>query len=99
VTFGEAYEGHPGFVHGGYVAAIVDHVLGVTASSAGAAAMTGTLTTRYRRPTPVKTRLTCVGKVTRVEGRKVFCEATVEADGVLVADADGIYFRVDPNRY
>jgi acyl-coenzyme A thioesterase PaaI-like protein len=99
VTFGEAYEGHPGFVHGGDVAAVVDHVLGVTASSAGAAAMTGTLTTRYRRPTPVKTRLTCVGQVTRVEGRKVFCAATLEADGVLVAEAEGIYVRVEPDRY
>jgi acyl-coenzyme A thioesterase PaaI-like protein len=99
VTFGDVYEGHPGFVHGGYVAAVVDHVLGVTASSAGVASMTGTLTTRYRKPTPLHVRLVCVGEVDRVEGRKVFCRATLEAEGTLVAEAEGIYLRVDPDRY
>jgi acyl-coenzyme A thioesterase PaaI-like protein len=98
VTFGDAYEGHPGLVHGGYVAAVIDHVLGVTASRAGSASMTGTLTTRYRRPTPIRTRLVCTGRVTRVDGRKVFCEAHLEAEGAIVADAEGVYFRLDPSR-
>jgi acyl-coenzyme A thioesterase PaaI-like protein len=99
VTFGDAYEGHPGLVHGGYVAAVIDHVLGVTASRAGSASMTGTLTTRYRRPTPIRTRLVCTGRVTRVDGRKVFCEAHLEAEGTVVADAEGLYFRIEPDRY
>lgn len=99
VTFGETYEGHPGLVHGGYVAAVIDHVLGVAAASSGVASMTGTLTTRYRRPTPINTRLVCVGAVERVEGRKVFCKATLEADGQLVAEAEGVYLHVDPSRF
>ncbi len=99
VTFGALYEGHPGFVHGGFVAAVLDHVLGVAASSAGVAAMTGTLTTRYRRPTPVDTRLVGRGAVARVEGRKVFCTATLAAGEEIVAESDGIYLRVDADRY
>jgi len=99
VTFSETYEGHPGLVHGGYVAAVIDHVLGVTASSSGFASMTGTLTTVYRRPTPLNTRLVCVGSVERVEGRKVFCKATLEAEGELVVEAEGVYLRVDPDRF
>jgi hypothetical protein len=99
VTLGDLYEGHPGFAHGGWVAAILDHVLGVVACSSGVAAMTGTLTTRYRRPTPLHTRLVCAGEVTRVEGRKVFCRASLEAEGALVAEAEGVYLRVDPDRY
>lgn len=46
MVFGDAYGGHPGFAHGGYVSAVLDHVLGVVASSSGVATMTGTLTTR-----------------------------------------------------
>ncbi len=99
VTFGDAYGGHPGFVHGGYVAAVIDHVLGVTASSAGFATMTGSLTTRYRLPTPLHTRLLCRGEVSHVEGRKVFCRGTLETDGALIAEAEGVYIRVDPDRY
>jgi acyl-coenzyme A thioesterase PaaI-like protein len=99
VTFGTTYEGHPGLVHGGYVAAVIDHVLGVAAVSSGVTSMTGTLTTRYRRPTPLNTRLVCLGTVERVEGRKVFCRATLTADGELLAEADGIYLHVDPTRF
>ena len=99
VTFGDAYGGHPGLVHGGYVVAVLDHVLGVAASSSGVAVMTGTLTTRFRRPTPLNVRLTCAGGVDRVEGRKVFCSATLDAAGSVVAEAHGVYLHVDPNRY
>lgn len=99
VVFGASYEGHPGLAHGGYVAAVIDHVLGVVASGTGVAAMTGTLTTRYRRPTPLHTTLVCQGTIDRIEGRKVFCNATLEADGVVIAEGDGIFFQVDPDRY
>jgi len=99
VEFGDAYEGHPGLVHGGFVAAILDHVLGVTSAVAGFAAMTGTLSTRFRRPTPTRTVLICRAAVKRVDGRKVFCSATLEANGVVVADADGVYFRLSPDHY
>ena len=40
-TFGQAYEGPPGCVHGGYVAAAFDEVLGATQSLSGAPGMTG----------------------------------------------------------
>lgn len=99
LVFGDLYEGHPGFAHGGYVAAVVDHVLGVVAASAGVASMTGTLTLRYRRPTPLGKRLVCRGEVERVEGRKVFCRAVLECDGEVLVESDGIYIRVRPDRY
>jgi acyl-coenzyme A thioesterase PaaI-like protein len=99
VTFGDAYAGHPGFVHGGYVSAVLDHVLGVVSSTSGVATMTGTLTTRYRRPTPLGRRLVCRGTLDRVERRKVLCSAVLEADDGVIAEAEGIYIRVDPDRY
>ncbi len=99
ITFGDVFEGHPGLAHGGFVAAIIDHVLGVTSSSAGAAAMTGTLTVRYRRPTPLHKRLVCRGKTDRIEGRKVFCSSELLDGEELIAEGEGVYLRVDPDRY
>ena len=56
-TFGSAYEGPPGCVHGGYVAAAFDEVLGSTQSLAGRPGMTARLTVNYRSPTPLHTEL------------------------------------------
>ena len=52
-TFGSAYEGPPGHVHGGWVAAAFDEVLGYVQSLGGNPGMTGRLITHYRRPTPL----------------------------------------------
>ena len=49
-TFGAAYEGPPGCVHGGFVAAAFDEVLGSTQSLSGEPGMTGRLTVNYRSP-------------------------------------------------
>ncbi len=95
VVFGHLYEGHPGLVHGGFVAAALDHVLGVTASTTEGTSMTGTLTTRYRKPTPAHVELICRGAVDRVEGRKVFCSAVLLDGETVVADAEGVFFRFD----
>ena len=39
--------------HGGYVAAAFDEVLGLAQDLGGQSGMTGTLTIKYRRPTPL----------------------------------------------
>jgi acyl-coenzyme A thioesterase PaaI-like protein len=94
VVFGIAYEGPPGHVHGGFVAAAFDEVLGMAQSSTGAPGMTGTLTVRYRRPTPLHTQLLFLGKVDRVEGRKIFTSATLHAGEILCAEAEGIFISM-----
>src|SRR5207344_3524015 len=55
VAWGAAYEGPPGCVHGGHIAAAFDEVLGMTQSITGTPGMTGYLTIRYRSPTPLHT--------------------------------------------
>lgn len=95
VRFGAAYEGPPGHVHGGFVAAAFDEVLGFVQSTTGQPGMTGTLTIRYRRPTPLDTDLRFEATVQRVEGRKIFAEGRLYAGDVLTAEADGIFISVD----
>jgi acyl-coenzyme A thioesterase PaaI-like protein len=93
--FGAAYEGPPGHVHGGFVAAAFDEVLGFAQSLSGNPGMTGTLTIRYRKPTPLYTELRFVARVLRVEGRKIFTEGQVFAGEVLTAEAEGLFISVD----
>ena len=94
-VFGSAYEGPPGAVHGGYVAAAFDEVLGMTQSLGGKPGMTGTLTVRYRRPTPLHAELQFEGELVRVEGRKIFTAGRLTSGGELRAEAEGIFISVD----
>jgi acyl-coenzyme A thioesterase PaaI-like protein len=94
-TFGSAYEGPPGHVHGGLVAAAFDELLGFTQSMTGNPGMTGTLTVRYRQPTPLHRALDLEGRVVRVEGRKILTEGRMHAGDVLTAEAEGVFVSVD----
>ena len=48
------YEGPPSCVHGGVIAETFDEMLGAACIVAGHPGMTGTLTVRYRKPTPLR---------------------------------------------
>src|SRR5215472_11376484 len=99
VTFGVPYEGPPGHVHGGFLAAAFDEVLGMAQSLTGNPGMTGTLTIRYRRPTPLLTELVFEAWVDRVDGRKIFTHGTVSTNGPLTAEADGLFVAVGQERF
>ncbi len=95
VRFGAAYEGPPGHVHGGLIAATFDEVLGFAQSMTGHPGMTGTLTVRYRKPTPLHAAIDLEGRVSRVDGRKIFTEGRMLVGGTLTADAEGVFISVD----
>ncbi len=101
VVFGAAYEGPPGHVHGGYIAAAFDEVLGFAQGLSGAPGMTGKLTISYRSPTPLHEELRFVGDVERIDGRKIFtrAELRVAADGRLCARAEGLFISVKPETF
>jgi acyl-coenzyme A thioesterase PaaI-like protein len=98
-TFGPAYEGPPGCVHGGYIAAAFDEVLGSTQSLSGSPGMTGRLTIHYRKPTPLQVELAFVGWIERVEGRKIFTKGELRAGDVLCAEAEGLFISIDFSRF
>jgi acyl-coenzyme A thioesterase PaaI-like protein len=99
VEFNAAYEGPPGNVHGGMVAAAWDEVLGMAQSLSGQAGFTGTLTIRYRSPTPLYEPLVFKAWVERVEGRKIFTSGTCHAGDRLTSEADAIFVTVDRERF
>lgn len=96
VRWGSAYEGPPGCCHGGHVAAAFDDVLGLAQDLAGQSGMTGTLTVRYRRPTPLHQDHTFRARLDRVEGRKIFTTGELyDPEGNVLAEGEGIFIAVD----
>lgn len=98
VTFGAAYEGPPGHLHGGFIAAGFDEVLGAVQSFSGQPGMTGSLTVRYRSPTPLHQPLRFRGHFDRVEGRKVLTSGTLHVGERLCAESEAIFIAVDFGR-
>lgn len=99
VTFGAVYEGPPGCVHGGFVAAAFDEVLGAAQTLSGAPGMTGRLTVSYRRPTPLRAPLEIEGRFDRRDGRKVYTSGRILADGEVTAEAEGLFISIDVERF
>jgi acyl-coenzyme A thioesterase PaaI-like protein len=90
VTFTATHEGGPGIVHGGWIAAVMDEMLGMAQPLSGIAGFTGTITVRYRSPAPTYATLHLVARVDHVEGRKIFMSGTCHAGEVLVAEAEAV---------
>ncbi|WP_275571245.1 PaaI family thioesterase [Mycolicibacterium vanbaalenii] len=90
-TLGPAYEGPPGWVHGGIAALVLDHLLGEVASDGlTQPRFTGTISLRYLRGTPLGP-LRAEAFVERSEGAKTFARGyLMDADGVTV-EADGVF--------
>ncbi|HWE57862.1 MAG TPA: PaaI family thioesterase [Acidimicrobiales bacterium] len=99
VRFGIAYEGPPGCVHGGFIAAAFDELLGLTQSLSGKVGMTGTLTVKYRKPTPLHTDLRIEGRVESVNGRKVLTNGRMLAGDMLTAEATGLFISIAPEDF
>ena len=99
VVFGSAYEGPPGCVHGGYIAAVFDELLGLAQIIGGNPGMTGRLTVHYRSPTPLRTELQLSGSIARVDGRKTICHGTIHAGDQLCAEAEGLFVAIVGDRF
>jgi acyl-coenzyme A thioesterase PaaI-like protein len=94
---GAPWAGPPGLVHGGVVALLFDELLGSVNVSKGLGAMTGTLSVRYERGTPLDTDLELDAWIDRVEGRKIITHGTITAGGLVTARAEGIFIRARPS--
>ncbi len=97
--FDYQYEGPPTCVHGGVIAMVFDEMLGAANIMAGSPAMTGTLTIRYRKPTPLRTPLRLEARFMERVGRKVRTYGAIFHGDLLTAEAEGIFIEVVPQRF
>lgn len=94
VNLGAAYEGPPGFAHGAIIAGIFDMMMGLANVASGSPGMTGTLTVKYLRPTPLHTNLVFEARTDRVDGRKIHTKGTLVADGEAYAEAEAVFIQI-----
>jgi acyl-coenzyme A thioesterase PaaI-like protein len=94
----EVAEGATGLVHGGVIAAIYDEVLSAANASQGTGGPTGSLTVRYRKPTPLHDTLRFEAWVERVDGRKMLTRGHCLVHGEVVTEAEGLFIVFKPDR-
>lgn len=97
-TIPDEYQGYPGVVHGGIVAAILDEVSGRAVLLDGSdenLMATLRLTIRYRRPTPTRIPLTGVGWVEQVGGVGARVAGEIRLpDGTVTAECEALLAEV-----
>ncbi|MFP6639138.1 MAG: PaaI family thioesterase [Myxococcota bacterium] len=99
VFFGPAYEGAPGCVHGGFLAAVLDEALGMACVFSGEPGMTGELTVRYVKPTPVEHPLRIEARFDRKEGRKIYNSGEIYAGELKVVESKGVFISIPRERF
>lgn len=88
------YEGPPDTLHGGYVAHILDCMLGTLMQARGTKALTATLELTYHQRTPLDEPLELYSRIVEIEGRKTIAEGWIEHDGVRTAEARGLFIAL-----
>ena len=95
ITLNTIYQGPPGLVHGGWIAAMLDQAVGSVSAIETSPGLTAHLEVDYRRPTPLFTPLEITSWVERVEGRKVYVAGQIKAHGQVTAEGRALMIRVE----
>lgn len=85
------FEGPPETLHGGYVAHILDCMLGTLNQARGHRALTASLEVTYLGRTPLDEPLELFARIVSVDGRKTVAEGWIEHHGVRTAEARGLF--------
>lgn len=94
-TPGTSYEGPPGHLHGGIIATLLDETMSKANRASGEIALTRQLQVEYLRPIPSTQPVRLHGHVERIEGRKLWTEATIQdAEGNTLATGKGFFISV-----
>lgn len=98
VTMGIEFTGPPQYVHGGFVATVLDHVLGIYLSHLQRPSLTSTLTVRYLAPTPLDVPLEVEATHSLIDGSRTHAWAELRHEGRTTARAEGRFQLVSATR-
>jgi len=100
VEIPEHFNGYPGTVHGGVLTALLDEAAVRTALLDGGfddLMVTAKIEVVFRRPTPTRTPVAVVARITRRGGARAQAEAEIRlADGTVTARAEALLTRPPP---
>lgn len=95
LTADARHEGPREHLHGGISSWLMDCMLGILIQAHGRRRVTATLGVRYLRRTPLDVPLVLRARITRTDGRKVWAEGWIEADGERTVVAEGLFIEVE----
>lgn len=101
VEIAEHFNGYPGTVHGGILAALLDEAAVRTGLLDGGfddLRVTAKLEIAFRHPTPTRTPVVVAARITRRSGTRAQVAAEVRlADGTVTASAEALLTRPPPD--
>lgn len=97
-TIPKTFEGHPGYLHGGIIATLLDEAMSKAVRALGLTSMTRHMEIDFLRPVPSGTPLNIRGRVIRSEARKHWTEAKIlNAQGTILAESKGLFVEIRSN--
>jgi uncharacterized protein (TIGR00369 family) len=93
----DAFEGHPGYLHGGIIATLLDEAMSKAIRALGTPSVTRRMEVEYLLPVPSGAPLRVEGSVVRSQGRRHWTEAVIlDAEGAVLAQASGLFIAHQP---
>jgi uncharacterized protein (TIGR00369 family) len=93
----DTFDGHPGYLHGGIIATLLDEAMSKAVRALGKPAMTRKMEVDYLRPVPSGVPLRIEGRVVRSEPRKHWAESRIlNTEGTTLAQATGLFIEIYP---
>jgi uncharacterized protein (TIGR00369 family) len=94
-TVADSFAGHPGYLHGGIIATLLDETMSKAVRARGITAMTRQMEVDFRRPVPSGVPIRLEGRVIRHDGRKFWTEAKIlNTAGKELAEGKGLFVEV-----
>lgn len=92
----EHFTGHPGYLHGGVIASLLDEAMSKSVRARNALAMTRELKVEYLRPVPSCTPIRIEGRIVKHEGRKFWAEAEIlNEHHTRLAHGSGVFIEIN----
>lgn len=100
LEFHPRFEGGPGLVHGGAIAAFFDDLVGFVAMAHQKPAVTAKLEVNYLRPIPLGMTVRGEAWLAREDGRKLWPEAAgFGPDGTVYVEVTGLFLQVGAEHF
>jgi acyl-coenzyme A thioesterase PaaI-like protein len=100
LKFHPRFEGGPGLVHGGAIAAFFDDLIGYVPMTHMRPAVTANLSVNYRKPIPLGVTIRGEAWMTASDGRKLWCEAVgYAADGTVLVEVTSLFLEVSAEHF
>jgi uncharacterized protein (TIGR00369 family) len=91
----DQFEGHPGYLHGGAIATLLDEAMSKSVRARNALAMTRELKVDYLRPVPSGKPIRIEGRIVKHEGRRFWAEADVlDEHRTQLAHGSGVFIQM-----